>query len=101
MLTEFYGSAFVSQYGEEPTATWAHVLIDLTPQDYIKGMELLKHRDSSFPPNPGEFLEMIGNDSGWERQCHKVFTPVNKLEDLSAKEANKKAGQEFFAGLSF
>ena len=73
ILTEYYGSAFVSQYGEEPNATWAYTLRDLTPDDYRRGIELLRERESAFPPNPGEFVQMVGNDNAWERQAHKMF----------------------------
>lgn len=84
-LGEFYGSAFASQYGDEPNATWAHALSDLKPEDYRRGVDLLKHRASSFPPNPAEFLELLGSDNAWERQCHRVIDTSHMLEDKTGK----------------
>ena len=93
-LTEYYGSAFLSQYGEEPNATWAFELEGLNEEQFRRGFELLKTRESAFPPNPGEFINLISQDCQWERRCHKVWTPENKLENLTSKEANKKIGNE-------
>ena len=92
VLSEYYGSAFVSQYGPEPSHTWAHMLRDLTQADYVRGIELLTGRESAFPPNPGEFLQMIGNDNSWERQCHKDVYRSPMLEDKTANEKRAAEG---------
>lgn len=96
---EFYGAAFASQYGDEPNATWLHTLSDLRPEDYRRGVDLLKHRASPFPPNPAEFLELLGSDNAWERRCHRPFGAENLIEDTTGRErriANRKARwQEF------
>ena len=96
-LSEFYGAAFTSQYGDEPNVTWAGMLRELTPAQYAQGIELLKHRDQSFPPNPAEFLALIGNDKTWERRCHKPFDESRALENKTAKEAARQAGADALA----
>lgn len=58
-MVEFYGSAFTSQYGEQPSWTWFDALKNLSTADYGVGISNLKTRDSPFPPNPGEFLALI------------------------------------------
>lgn len=85
-MSEFYGAAFASQYGDTPNASWVHALRELEPRDYRRGIDLLTHRDNSFPPNPGEFVAMIGNDTSWERQHHKIIDTTHLIEDTTAKE---------------
>ena len=81
---------------------WVHALRDMDKFELERGVNNLVHReDNHWPPNAEEFADLCRTSFTWERQCHKEFTPENKLEDLSAKEANKKAGKEFFASLSF
>ena len=68
------------------------MLRDLTPDDYRRGIELLRDRDGSFPPNPGEFIKMIGNDKSWERQAHKVIDPstlITKQRSVEETEIGK------------
>lgn len=96
-LSEFYGAAFTSQYGDEPNVTWVGMLRALNPQQYAQGIELLKHRDESFPPNPAEFLALIGNDRTWERQCHKPFDKSRALEDKGKQERTITAAQQALA----
>lgn len=93
-MTEYYGSAFVSQYGDEPTATWAHILDGLSPEQFRRGFDLLPSRKSAFPPNPGEFRELIGTDSAWERQCHKEYQSAPRLVDQGALEERIKHNVE-------
>lgn len=93
-MTEYYGAAFVSQYGEEPSATWAAYIQKLTPEQVRQGFELLPTRDSAFPPNPGEFINLIGTDSSWQRQCHKHYQPDRMLEDKTAREKRQAFSAE-------
>jgi len=58
LLTEFYGSSFMSQYGEQPTWAWFGALQELSAADYGVGFQTLKNRDNPFPPNPGEFFAL-------------------------------------------
>ena len=100
-MTEFYGAAFVSQYGEEPTLTWAEMLKELSPEQFAHGFSRLKDRDSAFPPNPGEFLALCRQgDGGYaysgEAACHKIYEPDRRLEDITAKEKSHEAGKKFF-----
>jgi hypothetical protein len=81
---------------------WVYLLQDLSPEELRMGVDNLIHReDNHWPPNAQEFADLCKTSYSWQRQCHKVWSPDNKLENLTAKEANKKAGQEFFASLSF
>lgn len=64
-MTEFYGAAFASQYGDEPSLTWASALRDLSAADYGVGFEGLRTRQNPFPPNPAEFLA-LAKPSTWE-----------------------------------
>lgn len=91
-MTEFYGAAFLSQYGETPNLTWVEMLKDLTPEQYAVGFNSLKNRDSSFPPNPGEFRSLCEVDSSWERQCHRVVDQSSMIEDQTAKERRAEEG---------
>lgn len=63
VLTEFYGAAFHSQYGEQPTWAWYGTLRDLSTADYGEGIAALKKRNSPFPPNPGEFYALCRPES--------------------------------------
>lgn len=93
-MSEYYGSAFVSQYGDEPTVTWAHILKGLTADEFRRGFDLLPNRDSSFPPDPGEFRALIGKDDRWRRQCHKYYSPDTLLEDKTAREQRQEFSVE-------
>mgnify|MGYP003649881276 FL=1 len=90
VLIEYYGSAFVSQYGEEPNHTWVHMLKDLTQEGYQRGAEALRDRGGAFPPNPGEFLVLAGSKGEWERRCHQAFDIG--IEDKSGKERRLAEG---------
>ena len=72
-LTEFYGSAFVSQYGDQPSWTWLDALSDLSTADYGVGISKLKTRDSSFPPNPAEFHSLARDN--WEHRRQQSEVP--------------------------
>ena len=96
ILTEFYGAAFTAQYGDEPNATWAFTLRDLTPDDYRKGIDLLRERESSFAPNPAEFVQMICSDAAWERQCHKPVGEVLGIENKRHLSKESKAAFDDF-----
>ena len=96
-MTEYYGSAFVSQYGEEPTATWAAILKNLDAWQVREGFELLPTRHSAFPPNPGEFLQLIGTDKAWERQCHRTYEPERLLVDQTEKEKTRQVAEQEIA----
>ena len=91
-LTEYYGAAFTSQYGEEPNATWAHELRMLTADQFRRGFELLKTRDSSFPPNPGELVNLIASDNYWEHRASRMPAPPTAIEDLTSKEKRQAEG---------
>lgn len=93
-MTEFYGSAFLSQYGETPNLTWVAMLRDLTPAQYQHGFEQLRNRESSFPPNPGEFRAIAEINNAWERQCHKIIETENLIEDKTAQERRCAEGLE-------
>lgn len=95
-MTEFYGSAFAAQYGDEPNLTWVEMLKDLSQVQFQNGFARLRDRDSSFPPNPGEFRVLCEVNDAWQRQCHKPYVPRDKLEDLTAKEKAKSGGINFF-----
>lgn len=92
-MTEFYGSAFLAQYGEKPNLTWVEMLKDLTQEQFTNGFHCLKDRDNPFPPNPAEFRILCEINNGWERQCHRIIDTSNLLEDTTAKEARKATGR--------
>jgi hypothetical protein len=90
-MTEFYGAAFLSQYGDRPTWAWLEALQDLSVADYGTGMAALKNRTSSFPPNPGEFRAMAG--VSWEHRRQAEGQPVIAPIALPREEALARLAQ--------
>lgn len=93
-----YGAQWT--HGDEPAIGWIHSLRNMSKDQLIKGMDNLIHRDDNhWPPNAEEFADLCRTSFTWETQAHKVFTPENKLEDLTAKEANKVLGANTMAAI--
>lgn len=98
MLRDQFGAQWT--HGDMPSMGWCYALQDMTADQLRNGIDNLVHReDSHWPPNAQEFADLCRNSFTWERQCHKAFTPVNKLEDLSAKEANQDVGSSTLSSL--
>lgn len=96
-MTEFYGSAFASQYGSAPNWTWVATLEHLSEADMQRGVRLLATRANPFPPNPAEFLELLypeGEPTDWEHKRLKLFTPDALLE-------RKRTNEETAHGIAF
>ncbi|MEI6747108.1 MAG: hypothetical protein WCL34_14180 [Methylococcaceae bacterium] len=55
-LSQIYGSAFVNQFGEKPSAFWSVKLAELTPVAIKNGLELCQRSGSPFAPNLPQFL---------------------------------------------
>lgn len=87
-LSEYYGAAWT--FGAEPTATWVYNLRELTGDELGNGIRNLSHHPGSFPPNPGQFVDLCKTNFDWERQCHKILRTDNMIEDLTTKEARRK-----------
>lgn len=88
-MAEIYGHQWSSQQGDEPNETWCAGLSDLSPEQFMVGFKALFDRQERWPPNLVEFRQMCLNidESGWERQCHKLYRSDRALEDKTAKEA--------------
>ena len=100
LMRDQYGAQWT--HGSIPTMGWVYALQDLEAAQLKQGIDNLIHReDNHWPPNAQEFSDLCRSTYAWERQCHKIWNPANKLEDMTAKEKNKEAGQAFFASLSF
>ncbi len=94
-LSGYYGAAFTSQYGDDPDPVWLYELRDLTPADYRVGIERLKFHESSFAPNPGEFIGLVhGGATAQERASHVEWQPAGLLEDEKAKAKKQEATKE-------
>ncbi len=57
-LTDIYGSALVSQYGEVMPEAWILLLKGITPSQIKDGLNRLASRDSSYAPNGAEFRQL-------------------------------------------
>lgn len=55
-LTEMYGNAFVSSYGEQPTRIWAEAISSLNDRELQRGFKRLVEEVRTFPPNVSEFV---------------------------------------------
>jgi hypothetical protein len=98
ILMDKYGAQWTQ--GGEPSMGWVHSLRDMTKFELEKGIDNLVHRDDNhWPPNAEEFASLCRNSYTWQTQCHKIFKPENKLENLTAKEKNNKIGQDTFKNI--
>jgi len=88
-----------ANWDHEPPLIWYVTIADLTVEQLITGVKnLVNHTDvrgnNDFPPNAGQFRDLCLTNFDWERKCHKVFTPDNKLENLTKKELAQQTGKD-------
>jgi hypothetical protein len=93
-----------TNWDDEPPVEWANAVSELKSEQLVNGIRNLHHFENengskSFPPSAGQFHDLCLNNFTWERQCHKMFTSENKLEDLTRKEKNKKTGDDTLSSL--
>lgn len=55
-FTEFYGSAWLSEFGEQPNQSWIEELARLSPRDVETGLNQCKRSGSNFAPRLPQFL---------------------------------------------
>ena len=96
-----YGHAWTSGQGEVPNDTWIRGLDGLTAANFGRALVACRDSGKTFPPTLPEFrANALGIDeTGWERQAHKIYEPERRLEDKTSKEAAHQAGADFFSGL--
>jgi hypothetical protein len=89
-LSDAYGSAFVTQFGDSPNPSWMAGLGQYSPSEIRRGFDMVLKSGSDYAPNLSSLVRCI--DSTKPQRCHKIFTPENKLVDMSSQEENKKIG---------
>jgi len=110
-MSEMYGSAFVSQYGEKPTESWARLLTGISTEQIADGMERVTSLGSNFPPNAiqfralceGKTLDDKGNDtSHYHRSAayinindpkHPSYQP-KVLEDHNVRDKRRQKARK-------
>lgn len=99
-----FGHTWASQQGDAPNDTWLRGLAGVRNDQYAKGLQRCLDRGDTFPPTLPEFRAMcLGTDGGFkysgQTQCHKIYRPERRLEDLSAREAAQEAGARELANM--
>lgn len=98
ILADQYGAQWT--HGSEPSMGWVYALRDMTGDQLRQGVDNLVHReDSKWPPNAQEFADLCLTSFTWERAAHKIWSPENKLEDLTKREANQEAGNQALSSM--
>jgi len=100
-MAEMYGHTWTSQQGEEPNDTWVRGLNGLTAANFGRALVACRDSGKTFPPTLPEFRSSaLGIDeTGWERQAHKIHEPERRLEDKTSKEKNKVTGNDVLTNL--
>lgn len=103
-MGEMYGHTWASQQGDEPNNTWIRGLSGITNDQLAIGLRACLMRPDTFPPTLPEFLAMCsGTADGFqysgESRCHRIYEPERQLENKTAMEESRKAGEQFFANL--
>jgi len=112
VMQEAYGHQWNSQYGEEPTETWGRLLTGISPDQIKDGLEKLKTREDTWPPNAQEFRQLClpnttspdGKNAAayidFKDPKHPSNDPDNPeycpkgLEDLTKKGKSRAKGRE-------
>lgn len=71
-MGEFYGAAWVKQYGENGGSgweTWCKALSAMSLEEITKGVERIFREMPKYPPNLPQFCEMCGEDV---ERAHKL-----------------------------
>ncbi len=61
-FTEFYGAAWINEFGERPNQSWTEEIEKLTPTEIARGLEQCKRSGNPFAPRLPQFLAFcVGN----------------------------------------
>jgi len=82
--------------GEEPSDTWARGLRDLTTEQLSRGLTACRDSADDWPPSLPQLRRGGTGADGTtaaERAAHKPFEPDRALEDITKRDAARKAGE--------
>ena len=110
-LSEIYGSALVSQYGETIPEAWELLLKEVTPDQIASGLGKLATRESAFPPNAAEFRQLClpatispngGNSDAYlmiSDPKHPSYQDPKRIESDSYVSKRRQAGRSALDGM--
>lgn len=93
-MAEAYGSAFVSQYGEEPNDTWIIGLMGFSPEQLHDGFTAAMAANHEYVPGLPRMIEYCSGSGDWEsKRLHKYIDPATLLENHGAREKRIEHGK--------
>lgn len=97
-MSEMFGHTWLRDQGDEPNDTWIRGLRDITAQQFGRGLTACRDSGSDFPPSLPKFRAMclgetFDGTTAQERAAHKPFEPDRALEDITKRDAARKAGE--------
>jgi hypothetical protein len=93
-MTETFGHAWTSSYGETPSDTWLAMLIDMTPEELRTGLIACANWTERFPPTLPQFRALCRPR---REEAHQVFRRLPEPEEVRTQR--REQGLAHLAGL--